>query len=245
MSTNDANTQMLTGRIVPQFVRFVLPSVLGLLSFSSASMIDGIFIGNYVGAVALASVNLAMPLLAFVFGVLIMISLGGTVVAGEHLGRDEKNEASNVFSKTGIVLVVVMVLLSVIALLTPEGIARLVGARGNTLRLCAEYIWVVSWFFPAFGIALLFSQFARVSGAPAMAFIGIVTTTVVNIMLDYWLIAVLGWGVTGAALATGTAFAAGGFVVLFYFLSPKATLQFIRPFGSWMIIFRTAFNGFS
>ncbi len=50
MAVTDQNTRMLTGDIVKEFARFVLPSVFGMLALSSASLIDGIFIGNFVGA---------------------------------------------------------------------------------------------------------------------------------------------------------------------------------------------------
>ncbi len=87
----------LTGGITSEFVRFVFPSVFGLLAVSSAGVIDGIFIGNFVGPTALASVNLTMPLLALVFGVLLMISMGGSVVAGKFLGENAEDRLASAF----------------------------------------------------------------------------------------------------------------------------------------------------
>lgn len=245
MTVPETETRMLTGSPPGEFVRFVFPSVFGLLAISSASVIDGIFIGNFVGATALAAVSLTMPLIAFVFGLLIMISLGGTVVAGKHLGEGDTDEASNIFSKTGLVLVLMMLALAMLTLLVPEAISKALGARGPTVAMSSEYIWVTAWFFPAFGIALFFNQFARVDGRPDLALDGMIGLTLTNIALDYVMVARLEWGLFGAALATGLAYVFNAAILLFYYLGPRAKLRMIRPHGSWLIIFRTAFNGFS
>lgn len=152
----DQETKMLTGGMTNEFARFVFPSVLGMLAISSASVIDGVFIGNFVGATALASVNLVMPLLAFTFGVVIMISLGAAVVSGKHLGEGNTREASNMFSKAGIVMSLVLVAIAAITLVIPEKIVVALGARGETIAMSAQYAWVIAWFFPAFALAILF-----------------------------------------------------------------------------------------
>ena len=238
-------SKMLTGPIGAEFIRFVVPSVIGMIALSSASVIDGIFIGNFVGATALASVNLVMPLLAFVFGVLIMVSLGGAVVAGKLLGEEQPQAASNMFSKTGLALLVLMGVLALITLAAPNAVVALLGARGETVPLSAQYAWVMAWFFPAFASAVLFGQFARVDGKPGIALMGMISTTLANIGLDALFIAWLGWGLTGAALATGLAFGVGTLIPLAHFLGPQAKMRLIRPFGSWTVLFRSSFNGFS
>jgi Na+-driven multidrug efflux pump len=237
--------KMLSGGTVGEFARFVFPSVFGMLAISSASVIDGIFIGNFVGAAALAAVSLVIPLLALVFGVLIMISLGGAVIAGKYLGEGNTHEASNMFSKTGITVSAVLVAGAIIALAIPDKIAIGLGARDEIIGMSSQYVWVVAWFFPAFGVAVLLSQFARVDGRPGVSFLGLLTIALANIILDFVMVAWLGWGLFGAALATGISFAIGAIIPLFHFLGPQANLRIMRPFGSWKIMFRASFNGFS
>jgi len=245
MAATEQETRMLSDGIVKEFARFVFPSVFGMLAVSSASVIDGVFIGNFVGATALASVNLVMPLLALVFGVLIMITLGSSVVAGKFLGEKNTLEASNIFSKTGIAVSSVLAAFALITLTMPDKIAVALGARGVTIAMSSEYIWVIAWFFPAFGIAILFSQFARIDGRPGISFLGMIGITLTNIVLDFIMVAWLGWGLFGAALATGIAYTIGAAIPLFHFLGPRTKLKLIRPYGSWLIILRAALNGFS
>ena len=67
---------------------------------TSASLVDGIFIGNYEGVTALAAVNLIIPILTLLFGVGMMLSIGGSVRAGKYLGEGDTTAASAIFSKT-------------------------------------------------------------------------------------------------------------------------------------------------
>ena len=72
----------LDGKIVPTFFKYLIPSMLSLIAMTSASLVDGIFIGNYVGVTALGAVNLTIPVTALLFGFAMMLSVGGSVRAG-------------------------------------------------------------------------------------------------------------------------------------------------------------------
>lgn len=242
---DEEEIRALSGNVITEFVRFVFPSVFGLLAVSSAGVVDAIFVGNFVGSVALASVNLAMPLIALVFGLILMVSLGGAVAAGKYIGERDKENASNTFTKTAVVLTVMMFLISVVALCLPGTIVTALGAQGETIALSAEYVWVVAWFFPAFGYAVWLSQFVRADGRPGLAFVAMIVMTLVNVVLDYALIAWLDWGLTGAALATGLSFVSAVLLALVLYSGPRANLKLVRPSGPWMDVLRDSYNGFS
>lgn len=236
---------MTSGPLNREFTRFVVPTVVGMLAVSSAGIVDGIFVGNFVGATALASVNLIVPLLSLVFGILIMLTVGSAVIAGKLLGEGRTRRASDVFTKTTIVVLAFLTGMSVLTLLFPQQLATMLGARGSTLQMSADYLWVIAWFFPAFGLGVLANQFVRVDGRPGFALWGMVCISGTNIVLDALLIGYLGWGIKGAALATGLAYASGALVLLFHFVSPQAKLVITRPLGSWRVIWRAVINGFS
>ena len=90
----------LDGKIVPTFFKYLIPSMLSLIAMTSASLVDGIFIGNYVGVTALGAVNLTIPVTALLFGFAMMLSVGGSVRAGKYLGEKDYTSASSIFSKT-------------------------------------------------------------------------------------------------------------------------------------------------
>ncbi len=99
-SASQQDNQALKGAIVPTFFRYLGLDVLGLIAMTSAMLVDGLFIGNYVGVTALAAVNLIIPISTLLFGVGMMLSIGGSVRAGMYLGEYDTSAASAIFSKT-------------------------------------------------------------------------------------------------------------------------------------------------
>ena len=116
MIAEDENAVIVNGP-VGLFVRFALPSVLGMLAISSAGIIDGIFVGNHVGAEALAALSLTVPFFGMVFGVLVMLSVGSAVIAGQHVGEGKQSSANDVFSQTLCFVVILFGLVACVLLL--------------------------------------------------------------------------------------------------------------------------------
>ena len=104
-SASEKDNQALQGPIVPTFFRYLGLDVLGLIAMTSAMLVDGLFIGNYVGVTALAAVNLIIPISTLLFGVGMMLSIGGSVRAGKYLGEYDHPAASAIFSKTLVCMV--------------------------------------------------------------------------------------------------------------------------------------------
>ena len=71
-----------------------------MLLQSSAAIVDGFFVGRYVGAMPLAALNLVMPMFSLFFGVGVMLASGGAVRAGKYLGEKRPEAASAIFTKT-------------------------------------------------------------------------------------------------------------------------------------------------
>lgn len=241
----DPNKDLAQGNTVCLFLKFTIPAAAGMLAISSANVVDGIFIGNQVGLQALAAVSLTSPLMATIYGILIMLTVGAAVFAGEHIGAGQIAEANNVFSKTFWSVLLLLSALAALILLFPSQTTMALGAKGDVIAQSAEYVWTIGLFFPVLSMVVLLIQFIRVDGQPNITFFGMAVISIGNVILDYIFIVVMQQGLTGAALATGLAHVAGGLVMLSYFLNPKSRLKLIRPSGSWMIIPRAAFNGFS
>ena len=70
---------MLHGPLVRTFLRYCIPWTLAMLLQSSAAIVDGFFVGRYVGAMSLAALNLVMPMFSLFFGVGVMLGSGGAV----------------------------------------------------------------------------------------------------------------------------------------------------------------------
>lgn len=90
---------MLHGPLVRTFLRYCIPWTLAMLLQSSAAIVDGFFVGRYVGAMSLAALNLVMPMFSLFFGVGVMLASGGAVRAGKYLGEKRPEAASAIFTK--------------------------------------------------------------------------------------------------------------------------------------------------
>lgn len=76
-----------TLKVTKLFKRYFIPTLLGMLSISAVTAIDGIFVGQGVGSNGIAAINIVVPLLMFFTGIGLMIDAGCSVVASIHLSR--------------------------------------------------------------------------------------------------------------------------------------------------------------
>lgn len=246
MSVQASEAQgMLSGSTTVNFIRFVVPSIFGLLAVSSAGVVDGIFVGNYVGPTALAAVNLVTPLYSLFFGLCVMMMVGGVVVAGKALGKGDARQASNIFTKSFLVILSYALISAGLTHFFAEEVARLLGAKEEVLPLTTEYIRVVGPFLFFMAPAYVLSGFARVDDAPNFALLGLALVAFCNMALDALFIKAWGWGISGAAYATGISYVLGAMLFVGRLLSSHARVRLIRPYGSWLELFRSAYNGLS
>ena len=136
---SDPSNPALKGNTLSAYLHFAVPSVVGLLAWSAAPIIDGLFIANYLGVLALASVNLIIPVFTMAFGITYMISSGGSVRAGKYIGERNKEAASNIFSKTLIVGVIYSLLFVLLGAVGSEGLFALLGASPALLSCCEKW----------------------------------------------------------------------------------------------------------
>ena len=253
-SANDANDAIEQKRIKrsitegnPVFIYFfyALPWTLGLLASSSAGIVDGYFIGNYVGGTALAAVNIITPIYSFIFSISLMFTAGGAVRFGKYKGEKKPLHANAIFIKIMITIAIFCFLFTTLCGFFPEKIVQLLGAKDELVAPATLYLKTIVPFFVSFIGLWAFSYFARTDGNPILASVAMFVAAGTNMFLDWLFLAKLGFGIEGAALATGTAFTLGFLLILTHFFSKKCTLKFTKRLGSWKEIFSAAYNGLS
>ena len=239
------DNDVLEGPVVPTFIRYMIPSLLGLIAMTSASLVDGMFIGNYEGVTALAAVNLIIPVTTLLFGVSMMISIGGSVRGGKYLGEKNTAAASAIFSKTLVFMVVYGLIVISLGLLFEAEIFASLGADKTLFPVMSEYYRIIFPFLFFQFIVIQVYFFIRLDGFPNLAAAALAAGAVVNITLDYLFIAVFGWGLTGAALATGASEVISLAVMLAYFFQPQRKIFFRLRQENWREVFQAAYNGIS
>jgi len=227
------------------FIHYALPSVLGMLAISSASIVDGLFVGNYVGAAGLAAINMSIPVFSLLFGLGLMLAIGSSVISGKLIGEGDTKSASLMFSKTIIAMVVLSVSLVTVLYLNIENILKLFGSTDDLLGLATLYLSYLLIFIPFLMVGIVLDYFVKIDGRPGLAFGALLLSALINIVLDWYLIVYLEQGILGAALATGISQLALIVVLLPHFFSKKANIRFVKPIGSWFAIIKAGFNGTS
>ncbi len=239
----------ITGDVVPVFFHYALPSVIGMLAATSAGLIDGIFIGNFVGSSALAAVNISMPAFYLFAAVVFMLAVGGSVMCGKFLGEQDPEAASSIFSKTLYAAFAVSGLVAAVSLFFLEELVSLLGANQDLHQMVRDYMQIILWAAPLLIIGLTLDYFVRVDGRPVLASVALVTFAASNIALDWLLIVHWGWGIKGAAWATALAEGVILIILASLLFSKKCSLKLVsvplRWRNGWDSVFQAAYNGFS
>lgn len=241
----DPRYDPVTGSVVATFVRYAIPSVLGMLAVTSAGMIDGIFIGNFVGADALAAVNLAQPVWAAFAAIVFMLAVGGSVMCGRFLGQKDAVSASAIFTRTLIAAVGSGIVIVSIGLLFLDDLASLLGATDEISPLVITYTSIVLWFAPVFIAALTMDYFVRADGRPVFAAAALAAFAGTNIALNTLFVVYLDWGIAGAAWASALADFVIFAILLSHWFHPSCSLRLTLARGHWRDVVQAAWNGLS
>lgn len=228
-----------------RFLHFVYPSIvlLGFVAFYNCA--DGYFVSRYVGSEALAALNVVHPVVSLLLGFGLMMSVGGSAAIGIKLGEGRREDAGKYFTQTLLANVVFAAAVCVPVAIFFDPVLSLLGARDAMRAHAADYLSVMLAFGPVFAVSLSFEYLARADGSPRIALIATIAGGLTNVVLDYVFLARFGWGVKGAALATGLGNIAAAAVAGGYFLSGKSTLRFRKTAIDPRFIAGAAFNGSS
>jgi putative MATE family efflux protein len=232
-------------KISSVFFQYSIPAVLGMLAISSANIVDGFFIGNYVGDFGLAAINISFPIFSLLFGFALMLAIGSSVVSGKLIGQGDIKSASIIFSKTMVCITLFSFITCTGLFLNIETVLHLFGADENLTKIAIEYLSVILIFIPFLMIGVVLDYFVRVDNRPNLAFIALLLSAVINVILDWFMIVYLQKGIFGAALATGISQLSLLFILLPHFFSKKSTLKFVKPIGSYIQIIKASYNGAS
>ena len=237
--------EIASGNIYKTFFKFTLPNMVGLIAMSSVSLVDGYFVGNYVNSVALAAVNIIIPLITVVFGISIMLTIGAAVLIGTYLGEGKVNKASAVFTKVMITITVISLFFTVLSFIFSEEVSRLLGANDEIMVYAVPYLKMVSIFFLFQALEYSLSVIIRTDGNPYLASIAVLFGAVLNFILDYIFIVKMNMGISGAALGTGISFMTSTFLMLFHFILKKGRVYLTKQIGKWKEIIYASYNGSS
>lgn len=204
-----------------RLLRFTLPSVVMMIFSSIYSVVDGLFVANLIGDLALSAVNIMFPVLMILGAFGFMLGAGGSAIVARTLGEGKNDLASRYFSLFLYCILALGAVFSAASLIWIEPIAKLAGASALLMDDCLAYGRVLLGGTILFMLQTSFHSFFVVAERPHLGLALSIAAGVTNMALDYVFIGALDMGIAGAAWATLAGCLVGGIIPLFYFLSPK------------------------
>ena len=229
-----------------RLLRYTLPSIIMLVFTSVYSVVDGFFVSNFVGKTPFAAVNLIMPVLMILGCIGFMFGTGGSALIAKTLGEGKSQKARETFTLIVWVSAVCGLVLAVagIALLRP--VAMLLGARERLLEDCILYGRVILLALPFFILQFEFQCLFATAGKPRLGLGITVAAGLTNMALDALFVAILSWGLAGAAAATAFSQLVGGLIPLIYFGRENTSLlRFVKCRFDGNALWKTCSNGAS
>ncbi len=216
------------GKIGPLFRALFFPTLIGMIFNSALTIIDGIFVGQGVGADGIAAVNIVAPIFMIATGIGLMFGIGASVVASIRLSEQKPKSARIIMTQAFAVGLLLVGLICIVCLAFTRPIVHALGCSPQLESNAVSYLLgllpgLLFLFIQCVGMMLI-----RLDGSPKYAMAVQIVVAIVNIVLDWYMVFPLGWGVMGAALATSIACAVGGLMVLVYFLLLSSKLKFYR-----------------
>ena len=196
------NADFSKGSLFPLILKYSIPASISLLITAIYNIVDRIFVGNFVGNTALASLSICFPLSFMMIAFGLMCSAGGSTMFTLFRGKEELKSANISFGNAFIMTIIFELLLTVALLIFSDKLLYIFGATETTYELAKQYYVIVSMGCLFQGLTLVFCDFVRVSGKPILGMVVTGIGAVTNIVLDLIFIVFFGLGVKGAAIAT-------------------------------------------
>lgn len=230
-----------------KLLRFTYPSILMMLATSVYSIVDGIFVSNFVGTTAFAAINLVMPVLSIlgIFGY--MFGAGGSAIVAKALGEKESERANRHFSLFVLFSIGVGVATMILGYVLLRDVMSLFGAEGKLLEESLLYGYIFLASLPAWTLLFEFQLFFVTAQKSKLGLWMILGAGICNVVLDALFIVVFGWGLAGAAAATAISQILGGIFPLWYFSSRRnsSLLRLCRTVLEWDVVGKCCINGSS
>ncbi|MCG9684496.1 MATE family efflux transporter [Vibrio sp. Isolate23] len=211
--------------IYKQFWKYTIPTVAAMLVNGLYQVVDGVFIGHYVGADGLAGINVAWPVIGSILGIGMLVGVGTGAMTSIRQGEKDTLGAKQTLA-TGLVLLLALTpVVSGVLFFFADDFLYWQGAQERVFELGLQYLHILigASVFTLGSIAMPF--LLRNDDSPNLATLLMVVGAVINIILDYLFIAWLEWELTGAAIATGIAQMVVTLLGVGYFFSERAKLR--------------------
>ena len=210
-----------------------LPAAIGILMLSINMVVDSIYVGQFIGSLALGAIAVVLPITFFISALGMAIGVGGGSIISRALGADNPEKASRTFGNQTILTVGMSIFVVLISTFFIEQILSLWGGKGDLLEPAKVYFKILLPGVPFLAWAMMSNNVFRAEGLPKIAMISMLIPAFINLILDPIFIIGLDMGLHGAGLATTIAYISSGSFTFLYFLFGQTKMSlspaFLKP----------------
>lgn len=214
---------------VKLFFTAAIPGVVGMFAMSIYNIIEGIFVGQFIGGDAFAAMNLAMPLVFITFALSDMIGVGSSVPISIAHGRGDYKRANNIFSCSVFLIVTAAIITGTLMFTFAPILIKLMGAEDEVARLAVTYLRINAIMNPLTALVFAMDNYMKICGFIKRSMTLNIFMSCLQIGLLILFVVVLDMGLVGSALAINLGMATCSFIALISFVRGKALLKFKKP----------------
>lgn len=211
------------------FFKAAIPGVVGMFAMSIYNIIEGIFVGQFIGGDAFAAMNLAMPLVFITFALSDMIGVGSSVPISIAHGKGDTKRANNIFSCSVFLIVSAAVVTGTLMFLFAPYLIKLMGAEDEVARLAVIYLRINAVMNPLTALVFAMDNYMKICGFIRRSMTLNIFMSCLQIGLLILFVVVLELGLVGSALAINLGMATCSIIALIPFARGKAILKFRKP----------------
>jgi putative MATE family efflux protein len=199
-------------------IKQAVPASIGILFMSVNILVDTIFVGQWIGSLAIAAVTVVLPMTFFISSLGMAVGIGGSSVLSRALGSGNKEKAEKTFGNQIMMTLVLAISFILMGILFSDQMLLLFGAQGNIVPLAEEFFFPIIISVPFLALSMMGNTVIRAEGKAKFAMFAMIIPAFVNILLDILFIKYLDMGMFGAALATAISYFTCFIFILWFFI---------------------------
>ena len=225
-STEVLGTKPIGNLLLQQAV----PASIGVLVMSLNVLVDSVFVGNWIGPLAMAAINVVLPVSFFIAAIGMAIGIGGSSVLSRALGSGNYEKAVRVFGNQLSLTILIVVSLALLGLLNTNYLVYAFGGRGGIFNLAKDYYQIVLCGVPILALNMVGNNVIRAEGKPKFAMYAMIIPSISNLLLDYLFINKMDMGMKGAGWATTISYGFCFLYILYFFITKSDLHLRIKSF---------------
>ena len=220
VSAEELGTQDIKKLLIKQAV----PASVGILFMSVNILIDTIFVGQWIGSLAIAAVTVVLPITFFISSLGMAVGVGGGSVLSRALGANNKEKALLTFANQIMMTFFMASVFVLLGMFFSDEMLALFGAKGAIVQPATEFFFPIILSVPFLALCMMGNNIIRAEGKAKFAMYAMIIPAFVNIILDIVFIKMMNLGMLGAALATSISYFMC-FVFVLWFFRYKSELK--------------------